>query len=374
MLGYLNHYIVYKMTSQERPASGIPPIEGGPERIFLEDAPAQWTELYAIARATVDESKPYEQQQAAARAVYKRALTFSVMDRERARFYSQGLITCLIGEEMVHGVGLANLIRQTASQLVAHHAEYLERLAEYGRIDEAPGPGLHIVECTDNDWSLPPEHNLPRYATDILAPGVAARYERLPMAERITAEALAVTVVDSKHRAYEPSPTISVSEAVDDILHRNQARKSALANTFEGADALLMEAVVATTGELFLSVMHTPIMAAYTPEQLRALIPELEARKAATLRVDQLNRLQKYAKVADGVLHITLPNQATADPPPQAIMPGQRIYTRNQALHCAAFPARVQGVGGEMVPIVTLTVPIMVESIILADRLLREAV
>src|SRR5688572_19876426 len=100
----------------------IPPMVGAQEeRIYLRDQPEDWRRLFEIAENFVNPNLPYDEQIRAAGIMLDEVLRMPTEEMEAARYYSAGLITCLVAQELVLPGKRDELAEAAAAGIVAEH-------------------------------------------------------------------------------------------------------------------------------------------------------------------------------------------------------------------------------------------------------------
>lgn len=345
----------------------IPPIVGAQEeRIYLREQPPEWLRLFELAEAHVDQGLPLSEQVVAAGVLLDEALNMPVEESERARFYSAGLLTCLVAQELVLPGRKDELAQAASTKLVAEHQGFLDKNGL------ALGPGLYAAECVPSRATTLKGQPAETYILDFLRPEVTERYAQLSLAERLVAETLFTAVVVKKTEIL-PSyggPTDRTGQ-IDCIVKHGHALERTLGNVFGGANLLLRSTFMlqgAGLGEV--DVLALPLARLSTIDELAAAVPSLIAKQAATLRVDQLHRLWRYRRLVNGVLQLFgVPRPAGPLPPPNEAGSGQ-VYLHEEALICPAMEARATNADDKVEALVPMVVPLLVDTISRAQNIL----
>lgn len=338
------------------------------DRIYLAEMPPSYAELRALAEQHIDPALPYDQQVGAAAMVIEAAKAQPVEESEAARSYALGLLTPLIGEIFADDDRRAKLIHYTAHSLAAAHQTAAREM-------NAPAHrGLLLGECA-RDIRSDGMKTAHEYTITFLRTPVLDRYHQLPMAERLTANALTCAFLknlETRSLRFRPR---TLTQEVELALHAHPVIHSLLPAAFGGAARLLMAAFLKKTGLATgqeEKLYPRPLADYFTDEELRALIPVKTAMRGARARMDQLQlpRLCPHATLAKGALVLEpFPNPAGPLPP---ATPDSPVFLHEATYACAALAARVAGAEGKPQAFVQLAFPILAEILVLAQQLLRQ--
>jgi hypothetical protein len=194
---------------------------------------------------------------------------------------------------------------------------------------------------------------------------------QLPMAERLTANALHCAFLGNlRARAITSRPSRPPGDEVDAMLYNDPALDSLVQSAFGGAARLLTAAFLLKTRMSLNELVCRPVADYFTADELRVLVSPKTARQAARARMDQigLDSLRGHASLVNGELALA-PFSNPAGPLPLPDVDGP-VFLHETTYACAALATRVVDAKGDKVSPVTLSTPILVEILILAQRLL----